>query len=497
MRLTRGLRLLLALGVVVLFLGGLLLVVLLTESVLNIQARLGEQPSWLGFVWWGGLGVLSLLVGWLLWRLLLPRRRAAAPARRAPATSEADLETRIQRAESIGADTSEVRAELARLRARRAAGEVHVVLFGEISTGKSALIRALLPGAETTSDVGGGTTRELRRFRWRSSAGDALVLTDMPGTAEAGRALDALARDEALRAHVVVYVCDGDLSRSQYAELEQLRELDKPLIVALNKADRYAPGELALLQQRLRERLGVGARLALVTVSAGGRREALRLGPEGSEQRIEREFPPRVDELARALQRMIDADPQALEQLRDSAVFVLVGRRLDEATAAARRARAEELVEGYTKKAVVGALAAVTPGADLLIQGWLGTQMVKELAALYEVKVAKVDADLLLKLVQKHVGKATTLILAVAGNALKAFPGVGTLAGGILHAVAYGMVFRTLGRALATTLDTRGELHPVQTAALFKETLGEHLETSARGLARLAVQEARRTGTGD
>ncbi|MEJ2575290.1 MAG: DUF697 domain-containing protein, partial [Gammaproteobacteria bacterium] len=184
-------------------------------------------------------------------------------------------------------------------------------------------------------------------------------------------------------------------------------------------------------------------------------------------------------------------------QLRDSAVFVLVGRRLDEATAAARRARAEELVEGYTKKAVVGALAAVTPGADLLIQGWLGTQMVKELAALYEVKVAKVDADLLLKLVQKHVGKATTLILAVAGNALKAFPGVGTLAGGILHAVAYGMVFRTLGRALATTLDTRGELHPVQTAALFKETLGEHLETSARGLARLAVQEARRTGTGD
>ena len=71
----------------------------------------------------------------------------------------------------------------------------------------------------------------------------------------------------------------------------------------------------------------------------------------------------------------------------------------------------------------------VTPGTDLLIQGFLGTQMVRELAELYGIKVGKVDTDLLLKLVQKHVGRAHTLVLAVAGNALKAFPGVGTLAG--------------------------------------------------------------------
>jgi hypothetical protein len=272
--------------------------------------------------------------------------------------------------------------------------------------------------------------------------------------------------------------------------------LDKPLIVALNKADRYAADELALVRARLLEHVAGAPRVEVVAVSAGGRREARRLLPGGTEERVEREIPPRVDALARALQRMVDGDPAALEQLRDSAVFVLVGRRLDEATAVARRERADALVEGYAKKAVVGALAAVTPGADLLIQGWLGTQMVKELAALYEVKVSKVDADLLLQLVQKHVGKATTLILAVAGNALKAFPGLGTLAGGILHAVAYGMIFRTLGRALVVTLETRGELHPVQTATLFKETLGENLDTSARGLARLAVEEARRTRAG-
>ena len=40
-----------------------------------------------------------------------------------------------------------------------------------------------------------------------------------------------------------------------------------------------------------------------------------------------------------------------------------------------------------------------------------------------DTKVGKVDSELLMKLVQQHVGRAHTLILAVAGNALKAFPG--------------------------------------------------------------------------
>ncbi|MDT9150902.1 hypothetical protein RSW37_24540, partial [Escherichia coli] len=89
--------------------------------------------------------------------------------------------------------------------------------------------------------------------------------------------------------------------------------------------------------------------------------------------------------------------------------------------------------------------------------------------------------ELLLKLVQQHAAKAHTLVLAVSGNALKAFPGIGTLAGGAVHAVAYGIIFRTLGRALTITLATRGELHPRQTAKLFEEKLGGNLETPAQG----------------
>ena len=53
---------------------------------------------------------------------------------------------------------------------------------------------------------------------------------------------EQLARDEALRAHVVLYVCAGDLTRDQDAELRWLRGFGKPLVLALNKADQFAGG---------------------------------------------------------------------------------------------------------------------------------------------------------------------------------------------------------------------------------------------------------------
>ena len=136
-------------------------------------------------------------------------------------------------------------------------------------------------------------------------------------------------------------------------------------------------------------------------------------------------------------------------------------------------------------------MAAVAPGSDLLIQGYLGVSLIKELSELYGVPVRKADRDRLLSLVGKEVGKTMTLVLAVAGNALKAFPGVGTLAGGVMHAVAYGLVFQSLGRAVARSFESRGELHPLQTARTFKENLGEELEISARDFAEMALRLAR------
>ena len=79
------------------------------------------------------------------------------------------------------------------------------------------------------------------------------------------------------------------------------------------------------------------------------------------------------------------------------------------------------------------------------------------------------------------------LLLAVAGNAAKAFPGVGTLAGGLIHAVAYGLIFDALGRAVVRTLETRGELRPAPTSLSFRDNLAVDVEARTRKLLRLAL----------
>jgi GTP-binding protein EngB required for normal cell division len=493
MRYPRLLRLLLALGISLLFFLVLLAILVTTRTAFEVWDHLRAAPVWIGVGYGVGIAFLAGASGWLVWRLLRPPPKAGETARPRPAPppNEETLLHRVESAEQLGADVRGVRSELARLRQRRAAGSIHVSLFGEISSGKSSLVRALIPEAEVHWDVLGGTTRLVTEYRWRSASGDELVLVDVPGTNEVGLELDEVASAEAQRAHVVLYVCDGDLSRSQFAELRCLLELDKPCILALNKTDRYSQAELELLKTRLRDRLAGYPRAELVGVQAGGTQEVLRLLPDGREEWVSRPIPPDVEELRLALQRRIDDDPVLLDRLRDSAVFSLIMGRLEQAETAERRRRADELVAGYSRKAVFGALAAVTPGSDLIIQGYLGVSLVKDLSALYNVPVRKVDRDRLLEMVQQHVGRVWTLTLAVAGNALKAFPGVGTLAGGVLHAVAYGLIFHSLGRAVARSFETRGTLHPVQTAQTFKETLGEELEVAAQDFAQMAIQIAR------
>lgn len=81
----------------------------------------------------------------------------------------------------------------------------------------------------------------------------------------------------------------------------------------------------------------------------------------------------------------------------------------------------------------------------------------------------------------------TAITLAIAGNAFKAFPGLGTVTGGVIHAVAYGMIFDSLGKAVAETMASRGALRPYPAAEAFEDLLHDHLESGAVRFAQLAI----------
>jgi len=88
----------------------------------------------------------------------------------------------------------------------------------------------------------------------------------------------------------------------------------------------------------------------------------------------------------------------------------------------------------------------------------------------------------------------SSIVLAIAGNALKAFPGLGTLGGGVLHAFAYALIFDSLGKALSASLAERRTLDQDDAGQRLKELLAD---SGASRLRRLAALTANALGKSD
>ncbi len=490
MKLDRFIRLALGSLILLVFVIAIAALLFVTESALNVWDRLVQGPRLLLYGYLVVMAALIIGAVWLVGSLLV--RRKIPEAKGKPAKlSKADIEARLRNADDVGVDVAEAQAELQELASRQQAGSVHLCFFGEISTGKSSLIKALVPDADVVIDAVGGSTMDIRYYRWRNDAGAQILLTDVPGTGGLDEGLDDVAEQEARRSQVVIYVCEGDLARAEKQAVKWLLALEKPLVLVMNKSDRYDAAEQAALMQRLLDHLDdLGGEIAkdrVVAVSAGGQVDVIERSADGSEEKVRRERQADIGVLVVAINRLIEEDASTLDARRDMAVFQLAAEKLAEAEQSYRQQRSEQIVRNSTRKAVVGALAAVSPGTDVIIQGYIGTTMTQSLCKLYGAAPRDLDIENFLSLSQSRAGKALPLTLAVAGNGLKAFPGLGTVAGGLVHAVAYGLIFDALGRSLVLTLSNHGELVPETAAKEFEEGINEHIEAGARQIAKMAL----------
>jgi GTP-binding protein EngB required for normal cell division len=476
-------RLLLLIAVLLVAVVTLFLLLLATDTALSVLQRLREAPLWLQITYILVLGVISSATLWLTWQWLKPagKKKSAEQQELDPFTLQEDL----VKSASAGVDVSAAVREIKEQQRRKHSGEIFIAIFGEISTGKSSLVKALLPKAQMDSDPRGGTTQTIDHYQWQASSGDSVIIADLPGF-NLDRNPEIL--EEARRAHLVVFLCDSDITRSQMEQLEGLLSIQKPLLVALNKVDQFSASEADSIAGNISHRTGVD-RNDVVFIQTGGHEEVIRLLSDGNEETFTRDRTQDIEPLRIELQRKLDSNHELMEQLRDTAVLLLASEKLEHARDVHREQQAAELVQSYSKRAVVGALAAVAPGSDIIIQGLLATRLIQALCKVYDVSVKEVEIESFLRLAGGKVKKMTAITLAITGNALKAFPGMGTLTGGLIHAVAYGMIFESLGRAAAETLASRGDLRPYPAAKAFEEILNDNLEAGAVRFAKLALAE--------
>lgn len=449
-----GLRVLLVALVVAILGGSVLSVIQLTDTVLSIQQRLEAMPWWIAAPVTLGLFAAGIGVLWLVVRILFPRKgkKSSVPLsvetvrKRAEKLIETNAEPTDQGNQALA---QQVHDELALLALRAQQSFFYVALFGEVNTGKSSLIKTLV-GADLAIDVIAGSTDAIDLYPLTLKRQQTIILADVPGTNEVrAPQLANLAREEALRAHVVALVVSGDLSRSAALEWQWLKQFRKPMWLILNKSDRYTPEERGQLSARLQERFGAD----VIAVHATHEQETVHVDHRGCESKRIRTVPGDIRALTDRLHTLLATHHAALELGRQQSIVAGLDSKLEFGEQRQRQALGQKLIRQFTKRAMLGAMAAVAPGSDLVIQGALGLGLMHQLCSLYGMSLTQIELDSLVQGIGGKLKGSVAVLIAIIGNGLKAFPGLGTLSGGVLHAIAYGLIFDRVGHALQESLE--------------------------------------------
>lgn len=435
------------------------------STIASFYLRVSEVNAAVGYVYLGAVALGgAVLLYWLGrgWLYLRRRRRAAelgaadamATARRmSDREVEGEIARELQRARQIAHEESsipEIKQEISdlveKIEPKLASRTLEIVAFGTINSGKSSLLNMLAGVDLFTSDIRGGTTVIRNEVPWPGH--DRVRLVDTPGLGEVGgEDRERVAVEAARDADLILFVVEGPLRAFEMSALSQLTtKLGKRVLVCLNKEDWYSPEDRDRLLEQIREMAGtlVQSGDTLAVRARPGRRVRVRVLPDGTESEEEVAIEPDIAPLARRMMEIVRKDGRDLLM----ANLLLRARGIvHEARESVRELldrRAKEIVFTTMWKAALAAAVNPLPVADLGVAFGLLAKMGMDLGRVYrqDVNLAAIERLLgELKRIAVTMGAAS-----VGASAIKSFPGMGTLAGGLLQSLTQALLARWVGR---------------------------------------------------
>ena len=339
-------------------------------------------------------------------------------------------------------------------------GRVDIAVFGEVSSGKSALINALTGEHVADVNVRGGWTKEVWRVGWgvphtiRGLGSSELVLIDTPGINEVndeGRA--TLAMDAGRSADLILFVTDADLNAREFEALAALAAANKPMILVFNKKDLYTPAQRDRIMEVLRqERLPhvIGKDDIIMTAADPLEREVIFENADGSTRTEWRKPKPDVEQLKVRILEVLDREGKALIALNASLYAADTSDLLATVKVRLRDKHANRAIWTYVVAKAIAVASNPVPILDVGGGLIIDTTMVVTLGDVYGLPMSRRNASGLIREILMSAGWVTLgeWITHLVANAMKATSfGAATVVTALPQGLAAGYGSYIVGQA--------------------------------------------------
>jgi GTP-binding protein Era len=349
----------------------------------------------------------------------------------------------------LASDFSQVQAMLDKLEH----GHIHIAVLGRVSVGKSSVLNALIGERRFSTSALHGETKQNEMAHWSEQESGSLYLIDTPGINEIdGEARERMAHEVSQRSDLVLFVIDGDMTDSEYSALQGLAREHRPLLLVLNKRDRYTAAQRLELRDSLLTRLEhIIPPQNLVEVSADPPpRIYIKLDADGRETETERAAPPDVMALKERIWEILEAEGKTLAALNATLFAGDLSDKVGARVLVIRRQLGEKVVRNYSLFKGVAVAINPVPIADLASAVAVDVSMVAHLSEVYGMPMTRSQSGTLIKAIsgQLLLLMGTTWLVHLLSSLLKAgSAGLSTvLTAGAQGAVAYYSTY-VVGRA--------------------------------------------------
>ncbi|MEM6612159.1 MAG: DUF697 domain-containing protein [Cyanobacteria bacterium P01_C01_bin.72] len=305
---------------------------------------------------------------------------------------------------------------------------VRISTFGLVSCGKSSLINALLEEEVVATGPLHGVTQSLTTLRWNPLPDEGLEveLIDTPGLDEvSGEARAAMAQSIAQKSDLILFVVAGDITRTEYQALCELRSTQKPLILVFNKSDLYPDQDRQKIYrqlQKLNAAHSFGSLDELISpqeiITVAAKPQPIQVRTEAANGTIsqEWEYPePEIEPLKNAIAQILQQSGKSLLALN----ALVQGRdaelRIARKTIELRQAEAEAMINKYARYKAIAVAANPIIFADLIGGLIADLALIRSLSQLYGLPITTYEAGNLLR---RIIASAGGLLLGEVGSSL-------------------------------------------------------------------------------